>query len=218
MQRLGWSARRCGHRNLAHTWSRLSSTSAGSEHDDFWTAAQTEAKTTPAYQQAAQASSDTPSPSVDGDKWAVPGGFGPGRMPMGEAYGRSTTNGDGNNSGPPPFTPSTNTFDAASTNTFGAGEYRTPDPAFDMFSPMHLSPVKQVDVRTFKGSTLVDIRQFFKSIDGVVLPSKKGIALTIPQWRRLQAAMGEIDSKIQEMQSGGYSAPDGDEGPGGRAT
>lgn len=210
MQRLGWAARCCGRRNLTHTLSRFSSSSTGSEHDDFWTAAQTEATTTPAYQQATQASRDTPSPSADGDQWAVPGGFGAGRMPMGEAYGPSSTSGHGNNSGSPPFNPSTNTSDQR--------EIYVRDPAFDMLKSTHLSPVKQAEVRNFKGKILVDIRQFFKGDDGhTILPTKKGIALTIPQWRRLQAAMGDIDGKIQEMeQHGGDFTQDGDERPGGR--
>lgn len=211
MQRLGWSARSCSRRSLTHTLSRLSSSSAGSEHDDFWTAAQTEAKTTPAYKQATEASSDAPSPSVDGNQWAAPGGFGPGRMPMGEAYGPSTASGNGNNSGPPPFNPSTNTSNSRDSHL--------QDPVFDMLDSMHLSPVKQVDVRTYKGNTLVDIRQFFKGVDGATIPTKKGIALTMPQWRRLQAAMGNIDSKIREIeQCGGEFSQDGEAGPGGRAT
>lgn len=211
MQRLRWSASRCGRRNLANTLSRLSSSSTGSEHDDFWTAAQTEAKTTPAYQQAAQASTDTPSSSADRDKWAIPGGFGRGRMPLGDAYGPFSTTVEENNSGPPPFTPS--------TNTFNQGERRSLEPVFDMLSSMHLSPVKQVDVRTFKGTTLVDIRQYFKSDGGDTLPTKKGIALTIPQWRLLQAAMEDIDRKIQAMSPPGSDLyQDGEQGPGGRAT
>lgn len=128
---------------------------------------------------------------------------------MGEAYGPSSASGHGNSSGPPPFTPSTNTSDQRDSYL--------PDPVFDMLASMHLSPVRQANVRYFKGKILVDIRQFFKGEDGTVLPMKKGIALTVPQWRRLQAAMGDIDSKIQEVeQHGGDFAHGGDEGPGGR--
>jgi len=186
MQRLGLSARTCRHRNLVHNFSRLCSFSAGSEHDDFWSAAKTEAKATPAYQQATQAT-----PAADGgDQWATPGGFGPGRMPLGEAYGPSSTNSEGNSSGAPPFIPS--------INPSTSGEYRQPEPCFDMESSMHLSPVKRADVRRFKGTVLVDIRQFTKTPDGTNLPTKKGIALTIPQWRRLQEAMGAIDRKIDD--------------------
>ena len=182
MQRLGLSARTCGHRNLVR--SRLCSFSAGSEHDDFWSSAKAEAKATPAYQQATQAT-----PAADGgDQWATPGGFGPGRMPLGQAYGPSTTSNEGNGSGAPPY--------VASNNTSNPHEYRQPQPVFDMQSSMHLSSVKQADVRRFNGTVLVDIRQFAKSPDGTTLPTKKGIALTIPQWRRLKEAIGDIDKKI----------------------
>lgn len=184
MQRLGWSARTCRLRPLVHNFSRLCSFSAGSEHDDFWSAAKTEAKATPAYQQATQAT-----PAADGgDQWPTPGGFGPGRMPLGEAYGPSSTSSEGNSGGAPPYIPS---------NPSHPEEYRQPEPCFDMQSSMHLSPVKQADVRKFKGTVLVDIRQFTKTPDGTTVPTKKGIALTIPQWRRLQEAMGEIDRKIE---------------------
>ncbi|CBJ26569.1 conserved unknown protein [Ectocarpus siliculosus] len=65
-----------------------------------------------------------------------------------------------------------------------------------MQSSMHLSPVRQADVRLFKGRPLVDIRQYFRGAEGQAAPTKKGIALTIPQWRRLQEAMADIDKEI----------------------
>lgn len=84
---------------------------------------------------------------------------------------------------------------------------------------MHLSPVKQVDVRSFMGRTLVDIRQYYTSPAGMALPSKKGISLTVAQWRRLQAAMGEIDGKVQAMeQQNGVMDQNGGDRPGGQAS
>lgn len=185
MQRLGLSARTC-RRNLVHNFSRPCSFSAGSEHDDFWSAAKTEAKATRAYQQATQQAT----PAADGgDQWATPGGFGPGRMPLGEAYGPSSVRSEGNSSGSPPYIPT--------GNPSSPEEYRQPEPCFNMESSMHLSPVRQADVRMFKGTVLVDIRQYTKTPDGTTVPTKKGIALTVPQWRRLQEAMGDIDRKIE---------------------
>lgn len=63
---------------------------------------------------------------------------------------------------------------------------------------MHLSRGKQVTVSSFNGRMLVDIRQYFKNLEGATLPTKKGISLTIPQWRRLREAMDEIDSRARE--------------------
>lgn len=209
MQRLGLSARNRGYRNLVHSLTgspvRFSSFS-GHDHDDFWTAAKTaQAQTTPANQQAA-------APSInDGDQWATPGGYGPGRMPMGQAYGPPPTSSDGNRG---PY----DTQDAS--NKADSFEYVPPPPTFDMQSPKHLSPIKQIDVRSFKGQTLVDIRQYFRGDDGIAMPSKKGIALTIPQWRRLQQAMSDIDIKLREMEQSADQTDlheGGEQGPGGRA-
>lgn len=103
------------------------------------------------------------------------------------------------------------------TNSFNTELNRERPPAFDMESPMHLSPFKQVDVRPFMGQTLVDIRQYYTSPGGATLPSKKGISLTLPQWRRLQAAMREIEGEIEatERNLGGHQ--NGEERPGGQA-
>lgn len=129
---------------------------------------------------------------------------------MGEAYGPSSTSGDGNNSAPPPFAPS--------SSTSNPRDSYMPSPVFDMLDAMHLSPVRQADVGTFKGTTLVKIRQYFKGPGDAILPTKKGISLTIPQWRRLQEAMGDIDNKIRliEQHSGDF-VQDGEEEAGGRA-
>ncbi|CAN0167148.1 unnamed protein product, partial [Hapterophycus canaliculatus] len=138
---------------------------------------------------SAAASNPAPPPAPDVDQWATPGNYTPStrRMPMGDAYGPSATSRVHEGRSMPP---------SQYTNT-STQLNRQSEPAFDMESSMHLSPVKQVDVRSFMGQTLVDIRQYFVSPGGATLPSKKGISLTVAQWRRLQAAMGEIDHDIQ---------------------
>lgn len=77
----------------------------------------------------------------------------------------------------------------------------TPLPVFDMQSPMHLSPVKQIEVRSFKGTTLVDIRQYYKAEDGTALPTKKGISLTLAQWHILTRAIADVDRTIGSRRS-----------------
>lgn len=223
MQRLGLSAKCYGYRYLTHSLagsSRRLSSFSGPDHDsDVFYAAKTEARTTPAYQQATAPAIAATAPSTNGgDQWSTPGGYGPGRMPMGQAYGppsggsSNSSSSDGNNSGP-------HTHDAG--NTANPYEYVQPQPIFDMQSSTHLSPIKRVDVRSFKGRVLVDIRQFFRGPDGTTMPSKKGIALTIPQWRRLQEAMGDIDSKLRGMEEATTEEMNaherGEQGPGGRA-
>lgn len=126
---------------------------------------------------------------------------------MGQAYGPPPSSSDGNRE---PY----DTHDAS--NNYES--VYVPPPTFDMQSPNHLSPLKQIDVRSFKGRTLVDIRQFYRGQGGIAMPSKKGIALTVPQWRRLQQVIGDIDSKLREMgeaddetdfHEGGQQGPDG---------
>ncbi|CAM9430751.1 unnamed protein product [Ectocarpus sp. 12 AP-2014] len=194
MQRFGVSARRRGFPSLlipSSSSKKLSSFSSGPEHDDYWTAAKTEAQATPAYQQAA-ANPTAPihSTPTAGDRWAQPGGPSPGTMPMGEAYKPSSSSNMYGGRSSSSFGRSSNTFNSDS------GDFVPPPPTFDMQSSTHLSPVRQADVRSFKGRPLVDIRQYFRGAEGQAVPTKKGIALTIPQWRRLQEAMADIDKEI----------------------
>ncbi|CAM9370438.1 unnamed protein product [Ectocarpus sp. 13 AM-2016] len=195
MQRFGVSARRRGFQSLlipSSSSRKLSSFSSGPEHDDYWTAAKTEAQATPAYQQAAaHATAPTPStPTATGGRWAQPGGPSPVTMPMGEAYKPSSSSNMYGGRSSTSFGRSSNTFNSDS------GDFVPPPPTFDMQSSTHLSPVRQADVRSFKGRPLVDIRQYFRGAEGQAVPTKKGIALTIPQWRRLQEAMADIDKEI----------------------
>lgn len=158
---------------------RPSSSAGGQDHDDFWTAVKTEAEATPAYQKAASIAACIGGDGVD---WATPGNYDatPQQRPAGEAY-RPYNNGPAMQASP-------------------QHEHKyNQEPIFDMESSMHLSPTRQVVVKSFQGKLLVNIRQFFKTADGEVLPTKKGISLTVEQWRRLQAAIHDIDNKIAEQ-------------------
>lgn len=187
MQRIGLSARGCAHRTLVcrsftsnwrhplPSYQGQGSTRRLSSHDDFWTSAKSEAESTPAYDNATRATPDAaPISSGDGTSLATPGVVGatPQQLPGGAAY-RSPYQSDGPR----------------------MGRFEAP-PAFDMQSPMHLSPVRQIDVRSFKGTTLVDIRQYYKAEDGNVLPTKKGISLTVEQWQTLKRAVADVDRVI----------------------
>ena len=81
-----------------------------------------------------------------------------------------------------------------------------------MQSPMHLSPVRQIEVRSFKGTALVDIRQYYKAEDGTILPTKKGISLTLPQWDTLKRAMNDVDRTIASQTSRRDNVDDGKDG------
>ncbi|XP_020284205.1 activated RNA polymerase II transcriptional coactivator p15 [Pseudomyrmex gracilis] len=52
---------------------------------------------------------------------------------------------------------------------------------------------RQVNVRNFKGKYYVDIREMYYDKDGDLKPGKKGICLTMQQWRKFMDAIHEID-------------------------
>jgi len=56
---------------------------------------------------------------------------------------------------------------------------------------------KFAKVRAFKGKVYVDIREYYEK-NGDLLPGKKGISLSGPQWQKLKQAMGEIDEALKE--------------------
>ncbi|MBD5071787.1 hypothetical protein GUF45_09120, partial [Xanthomonas citri pv. citri] len=64
------------------------------------------------------------------------------------------------------------------------------DPFWDLGSR------KRVTVRTFKGSTYVDIREFYEK-DGKMLPGKKGISLKSGDYGLLKDLMDDIDEAIR---------------------
>ncbi|XP_011879510.1 PREDICTED: activated RNA polymerase II transcriptional coactivator p15 [Vollenhovia emeryi] len=52
---------------------------------------------------------------------------------------------------------------------------------------------RQVNVRNFKGKYYVDIREMYYDKDGDLKPGKKGICLTMPQWRKFMEVVEEVD-------------------------
>ncbi|RDD43754.1 Activated RNA polymerase II transcriptional coactivator p15 [Trichoplax sp. H2] len=66
---------------------------------------------------------------------------------------------------------------------------------------MHeLSSKRYVSVRSFRKSTLVDIREYYKDSHGELKPSKKGISLTKEQWDKLLSLQKEINENIVRCQ------------------
>lgn len=56
---------------------------------------------------------------------------------------------------------------------------------------------RKVMVREFKGKLLVDIREMYFDDKGDLKPGKKGIALNMPQWRKLMSVIDDIDRSIK---------------------
>ncbi|KAI0318270.1 transcriptional Coactivator p15-domain-containing protein [Amylostereum chailletii] len=63
---------------------------------------------------------------------------------------------------------------------------------------LELGKKKRATVRAFKGATLIDIREFYGE-DGDEKPGKKGISLSVDQWKTLMEARPAIDRLITRM-------------------
>ena len=55
---------------------------------------------------------------------------------------------------------------------------------------------KYLCVNEWQGATQIHIRNYFKSDSGQLIPTKKGIALTIEEWKALKAYVDHIDAMI----------------------
>ncbi|KAI7743555.1 hypothetical protein M8C21_000754 [Ambrosia artemisiifolia] len=58
-----------------------------------------------------------------------------------------------------------------------------------------VSKNRRVSVRNWNGKVFVDIREFYLK-DGKQMPGKKGISLSIDQWKELRAHVDEIDKAL----------------------
>ncbi|XP_076943623.1 RNA polymerase II transcriptional coactivator KIWI-like [Bidens hawaiensis] len=58
-----------------------------------------------------------------------------------------------------------------------------------------VSKNRRVSVRNWQGKVYVDIREFYLK-DGKQMPGKKGISLSMDQWKELRAHVDEIDKAL----------------------
>lgn len=54
-----------------------------------------------------------------------------------------------------------------------------------------------VEVTKFKGGVFVNIREFYKD-EGKLMPSRKGIALRVEEWRNFVELQSRIEDKIRD--------------------
>ncbi|XP_016967639.1 RNA polymerase II transcriptional coactivator [Drosophila biarmipes] len=59
-----------------------------------------------------------------------------------------------------------------------------------------LEGLRQVRINEFRGRKMVDIREFYEK-NGETLPGKKGISLSIKQWKKLLEVAEEVTSAVE---------------------
>ena len=71
-----------------------------------------------------------------------------------------------------------------------------------------LSNNRFVTISQFKRKVRVDIREFYLTPDGERRPGKKGISLSLDEWKKLKSQMTEIEEAIKK-EGGELSDSDG---------
>ena len=59
---------------------------------------------------------------------------------------------------------------------------------------------RKVQVKKWSNRVLVDVREYYEK-DGAMLPGKKGISLTVDQWKELLKMQGAIADAIKQIES-----------------
>ncbi|KAK1126151.1 hypothetical protein K0M31_004790 [Melipona bicolor] len=56
---------------------------------------------------------------------------------------------------------------------------------------------RQITVRDYKGKFFVDIREMYFDKELNLKPGRKGICLSIPQWRKLLSVVDDVDKALK---------------------
>ncbi|XP_055531386.1 RNA polymerase II transcriptional coactivator [Wyeomyia smithii] len=57
---------------------------------------------------------------------------------------------------------------------------------------------RKITVSEFKNKVYVNVREYYEK-DGKELPGKKGISLTVPQWKKLLESADEVNEAIKKF-------------------
>ena len=60
---------------------------------------------------------------------------------------------------------------------------------------------KYLCVNEWQGATRIHIRNYFKNDNNQLIPTKKGIALTVEEWQELKMYISEIDVQIALLEN-----------------
>ena len=61
-----------------------------------------------------------------------------------------------------------------------------------------ISGKRRVTLRKWQKSLLIDLREYYDAADGEPKPGKKGISLSVEQWKALKQHIPAIDKLIEE--------------------
>ncbi|RKP05226.1 transcriptional Coactivator p15-domain-containing protein [Thamnocephalis sphaerospora] len=62
-----------------------------------------------------------------------------------------------------------------------------------------LGPKKRLTVRKWKNMVLLDFREYYTDAAGEERPTKKGLSLTLDQWKILKTSLEDIDEAITRV-------------------
>lgn len=62
-----------------------------------------------------------------------------------------------------------------------------------------LGKKRRLTIRKWKGSCYVDIREFYEDSDGEQRPGKKGISLSVDQWKTLMQLQDFVEQEISKL-------------------
>lgn len=62
-----------------------------------------------------------------------------------------------------------------------------------------LGKKRRVTIRKWKGNCYVDIREFYEDDGGALRPGKKGISLSVEQWKAIRGLVGDIDQEVERL-------------------
>ncbi|XP_065059609.1 activated RNA polymerase II transcriptional coactivator p15-like [Rhopilema esculentum] len=71
-----------------------------------------------------------------------------------------------------------------------------PEESDEEVTVWELGKRRKVSINNFKGRLLVDIREYYETDDGTEKPGKKGISLSVDQWKKLKEIIPKVDKAL----------------------